>query len=98
MKFEIKRELSKGIEVTSFKIIETDKPSIWIHWKALGVAALVGSVLTLILGLLLWLKFSDLGRFGIEVQTNRSTTVELRSNDEQERHRTGANGTTTHGY
>lgn len=93
MKFEIKREPTKAIDVISVEIIDTNPPSVWTHWKALGASAVAGSLLTL--GILFWLNAGDLTRFGITVQTNRSTTVMLRSNDEQERHRAGANGTST---
>ncbi len=90
MKFEIKRDPSKDIEVYSFEIVEAEKPSIWKHWKALGIAALVGC---LIAGAgFIWLCQHDLGKLNVELKTDRSTTVVLRSKDEQERNSTGSDG------
>ena len=90
MKFEIKRDSSKDIEVYSFEIVEAEKPSIWKHWKALGVAALVGC---LIAGAgFIWLCQHDLGKLNVELKTDRSITVVLRSKDEQERNGKGSDG------
>lgn len=93
MKFEIKRDPSKDIEVYSFEIVEAEKPSIWKHWKALGMAALVGCLIT---GVgFIWLCQQDLGKLNVELKTDRSTTVVLRSKDEQERNSTGSDGIAT---
>ena len=90
MKFEIKRNPSQDIEVLSFEIVEAEKPSIWKHWKALGIAALAGCLLT---GAgCVWFCQHDLGKLEVELKTDRSTTVVLRSKDEQERNGKGSDG------
>lgn len=96
MKFEIKRDPSKDIEVLSFEIIEDEKPSIWKQWKALGIAALVGCLIT---GAgFIWLCQHDLGKLDVELKNDRSTTVILRSKDEQERNGTGSDGIAPTGH
>ena len=93
MKFEIKRDPSKDIEVYSFEIVEVEKPSIWKHWKALGIAALAGCLITG--AAFAWLCQYDLGKLEVAVKNDRSTTVILRSKDEQERNSTGSDGIAT---
>ncbi len=95
MKFEIKREPSQEIEVISLEIIEINKPSIWQHWKALGTAALAGSLVT-IAGFN-WFYQYDLDKIEGSVQINRSTTIILGSKHEQEGNRSGTNGITPTG-
>lgn len=83
MKFEIKREPSKGIEVLSFEFVEDKKPSIWKHWKTLSIAVLIGFLIT---GTgFIWFCRHDLDKLEVAVKNDRSTTVILRSRHEQER-------------
>lgn len=96
MKFEIKREPSKDIEVFSFEIVEDEKPNIWKHWKALGMAALAGCLIT---GAgFIWFCQNDLSKLEVAVKNDRSTTVILRSKDEQERNGKGSDGIAPTGH
>lgn len=90
MKFEVRRERSEDIDVYSFDFAEEEKPSIWKHWKVLCIAAVVGSLLTG--GLLFLFCKQDFSTFDIAVKNDRSTTVILRSKDEQERNGKGSDG------
>lgn len=90
MKFEIKREPSQNIEVISFEIVEINKPSVWQHWKALSIAALTGSLMTI--AVFSWFYQYDLHKLEGSIQINRSTSVILGSKHEQEGNRSGTNG------
>ncbi|MBK8452378.1 MAG: hypothetical protein WAQ53_16135 [Thiofilum sp.] len=90
MKFIVKREPAKDIEVISFEI---EQPSMWTHWKALSVAFIAGVLIT-IMGLA-WVYKSDLYKNGVEFQMNRSMTFNLGKVHEQERNRSSPNGATT---
>ena len=96
MKFEIKRDLSKDIEVYSVEMMEVEKPSIWKRWKTLGIVALVGCLLTL--AGCIWFCRHDLGKLNVELKTDRSAKVVLRSKDEQEGNSTSSDGTTSNRY
>lgn len=89
MKFIIKREPAKDIEVVSFEI---EQPSIWTHWKTLSVAFIAGVLIT-IAGPA-WVYKSDLYKKGIEFQVNRSMTFNL-GNTYEQRNRSSPDGATT---
>ena len=90
MKFIVKREPAKDIEVISFEI---ETPSIWTHWKALSAAFIAGALITL--SGLAWIYKNDLYKNGVEFQMSRSMTFNLGKTYEQERNRSSPNGTTT---
>ena len=94
MKFFIKQETSKDINVISFKILENKETSIWRNWKSLAMSALGGGVIVAI-GFFLFFQ-SDLNKF--EVSVIRSTAVTFGSNDEQKRHSKSADGVATSSY
>lgn len=96
MKFEIKREPSKDIEVYSFEIVEDETPSIWNHWRALGIAALAGCLIT---GAgFIWLCQHDLGKLNAKLESTRIMTVTLGSKNEQEGDGTGSDGIAPTGH
>lgn len=92
MKFIVKREPVKNIEVISFEI---EQPSIWTHWQALSLAFMAGVLINMV-GLA-WIYKNDLYKHGVEFQMNRSMTFNLGKvyEHEQERNRSSPNGATT---
>jgi hypothetical protein len=90
MKFIVKREPAKYIEVTSFEI---ETPNIWTHLKALSMAFIAGVLITL--SGLAWIYKSDLYKNGVEFQMSRSMTLNLGKTHEQERNRSSSDGATT---
>ena len=90
MKFIVKREPAKDVEVISFEI---EKPSVWTHWKALSMAFIAGILITL--SGLAWIYKNDLYKNGVEFQMSRSMTFNLGKTHEQERNRSSSDGATT---
>jgi len=90
MKFIVKREPAKDIEVISFEI---ETPSVWTHWKALSVSFIAGVLITL--SGLAWIYKHDLYKNGVEFQMSRSMTFNLGKTHEQERNRSRPDGATT---
>ena len=98
MKFQVSNKDVTGIvppvhdiEVYNLEIIvNTEKPSIWQHWKAFLVVFFLGVLLSSTA--FAWFYQQDIGKFGFEWESHRDMSVTLRSKDEQKGNCTGSDG------
>ena len=87
MRFEIKREKTKNIEVCSFEILESKKQGFLEKWKPLALTAIAASVIT---GITLLYFLPD----DLKFEVHREMSIKIEKADEPKRNRAGTDGTT----
>jgi len=88
MRFVVKRDSTKDIEVTSFEILDSKQEGFLEKWKPYALTAIAASVLT---GLLFLYFLND--DLKLEVHREMSVKIEKQA-DEPKRNRAGTDGIT----
>ena len=87
MRFVVKRNSTKDIEVTSFEILDSKKEGFLEKWKPYALTAIAASVLT---GLLFLYFLND----DLKFEVHREMSVKIEKANEPERNRAGTDGIT----
>ena len=86
MRFEIKREKTKDIEVCSFEILEGKKEGFLDKLKPHALTAVAASVIT---GIVFLYFFKD----DLKFEMHREMSIKIEKADEPKRNRAGTDGT-----
>lgn len=86
MRFEIKREKNKDIEVCSFEILDSKKEGFLDKWKPYALTAVAASAIT---GIIFLYFFND----NLKVEIERNMSFKVEKADEPKRNRAGTDGT-----
>jgi len=87
MRFIVKRDSSKDIEVTSFEIVDSKKEGFLEKWKPYALTAIAASVLT---GLLFLYFLND----DLKLEVHREMSIKIEKANEPKRNRAGTDGIT----